>query len=399
MIRIIIAIIVIIGIGALYFSSQEDKLVDEIKQETNLSFEVQGRVSDVNVSVGDTVSKGQVLAKLESEDKIRKLRDAKDNLNTQEEILKGLKESLSSKELREIDRQRVKVENTEDLFKAAQRNLISILNKSFDSADATIRENIDQFIKSPKGANPELIFELSDSDLKAKIELARFALEVILDDWSDIASDLTVENGLLLMSEDTKDKLEQVETFLDLVSIAVNSLIESDDLSQETIDGYVLDVSIASADVDSALSDILAAEETVNEANVSLTLEQNELEKKTEGTNYEEILAQEAVVESTETLIENIQAEIEETYLTSPIDGIVTEQTVEVGEIVSADEVVVVIIPQEKVATEPEIVETNIPQTNTTVTNPTYFGPTGPDDPITVELQNGETLELWPGWR
>lgn len=404
-------IVAIVGISAFYFFGNENKSEvkksapesDAARQEVNLSFDGYGRVSDVRVSVGDTVTKGQILATLENEYKLRELEEAKDNLRLQEETLNKLISSFNPKELIEIEKQKAKVESAKNSLDSAQRDLISILNKAFKSADETIRNNIDQFIDDPSGANPKISFFVSDSNLKKKIELARFTIEVVLNDWSDIASDLTIESGLLSVLEEVKDELGQIKLFLDDVSTAVNSLTESDGISQETIDGYILSVSTANAEIDSALSDILAAEKEVKEIEVLLALEQNEFENKTEGTIYEEVLVQEAVVEKAKTLVENIQMEVDETYLISPIDGVVAEQTAEVGETVSAEEVVAVIIPKEETmeeetmeADEEEIQAT---QTDIAATDQVYSDPTDPGGPVTVKLLNGDTLELWPGWK
>jgi len=407
--KIILVIIVVGGLGTFYFLSNEDN--DEIRQRTQeviegesnkqLSFGGSGRVSKVNVAVGDTVSKGQLLAILENEQKLKELEDAEAYLVLQEKILMELESGFTSEKLKKIKDQEAKVGTAGDLLEGAKIDLILILNEAFSNTHESIRNNIDQFIDNPTSANPDIIFSIDDSNLEEKIELSRIATEFILDNWADIVADLAVEDDLLAVSADAKNKLEQVEIFLDSVLIAVNSLEESFSLPQEVIDEYISDVLTAQDDIDEALADISGAEEDVKQAELEVVLEQQVFEQEIDGTNYDEVIVQEAIVEDAETFVVTIQTAIDETYIIAPTDGVVTEQATEVGDTVTPDEVVIIITPQEDVVALEDPVEPDMPQqiNTTSAPQPTYFGPKSLDEPITIELPNGETLELWPGWR
>ena len=366
-IALTVVIIIIIISSIFYFLSKDDilsfdfviaqrtDLVQEVNvtgrvkpaESVDLAFEKIGSVSSVGVSVGDIVSVGQFLVRLKNGEKSAELEKAKASVKLQQAKLQELVQGYTTEE---INVQEVKVSNAQALLVEAQRNLVIKLNDAFTKADDAIRNNIDQFIDNPRSSNPQISFQVNDSSLEVKVETGRVNIESVLNTWSDAGLEV----------ESVKQKLTQVRDYLDDVSFVVNALTANVNFSQTIIDGYRADVSTARTNVNTALLNISTAEEKVQTAKLSLMLEQEELELKIAGTRAEQILAQEAKVEEAQASVRSVQAEIDKTYLSAPINGIIIKQEAKVGEIISANEVIVSIISESEFEIESNVPEADI---------------------------------------
>lgn len=378
--KFIIIFIIIIAIGGatvFYFASKKDTstidfiiaerkdIVQEVSvtgrvkpaDSVDLAFEGSGRIATVNVSISDVVSQGQLLARLENSDKRAELAKAKANVKLQQAKLEELIRGYTQEE---VDVQKVKVENAKVSLRDAGNNLVVELNDAYTKADDAVRNNIDQFISSPQSFDPKIDFPISDSALKISIESGRIGIESMLDNWKDAVAILSIDSDFNIVAVDAIQNLEQVREFLDNISLAVNTLKTSSDFSQTTIDGYRSDVSMARSSVNTALSNISTAEEKMKKEDSTLALEQQELALRIAGTRAEQITAQEAKVEESVATVQVKQVDFDKTYLYTPIGGIVTTQDAKVGEIVSANEVIISIISEAKFEIEANIPEVDI---------------------------------------
>mgnify|MGYP001258823112 CR=1 FL=1 len=373
-----IVVIIIIAIGAgIYFLTKDNgsfidfiiaekgNLIQEVNvigrvkpsESVNLAFEGSGHVSKVNVSIGDVVYQGQLLVQLKNRQTSAELAKAQANVKLQEAKLQELKQGYTEEE---IDVQKVKVSNAQAQLIEAKRNLIVKINDAFTKSDDAVRNNVDQFINNPRSSDPQIAFQIADSNLESSIENNRVSIESILDIWQDSVVILTLESDFEEVVNNAKQNLSDVKIFLNDVSLAVNTLTASTNYSQATIDDYRSDISIARTNVNTALSNLSAAEEKLQTAESSVILEEQELSLKTAGTRIEQITAQEAKVEEAKATVRSKQAEIDKTYLFAPINGVVTLQEAKVGEIITALETIVTLISEAEFEIEAKVPEADI---------------------------------------
>lgn len=171
---------------------------------------------------------------------------------------------------------------------------------------------------------------------------------------------MTVAGDLNSYINEAEKNLDKIKFFLDDVSLAVNSLTAISRLSQTTIDGYRSDVSTARTNMNTAITNFSSAKEKLNTAETNLVIVQNQLNLMKAGTLPEKISSQEATVEKAKANIKNINAKINKTVLYSPINGIITKQDAKVGEIVSANTILVSIISESDFEIEADVPEADI---------------------------------------
>jgi len=338
---------------------QEVSVTGRVKaaQSVDLAFEKSGRVTEVNVAVGDRIGTGQILVRLENEDLAAQLAEARASVKSQQAKLEEFKKGSRPEE---IKIQEVKVENAKISLEDARNNLVDKLKDAYFKSDDAIRSKADVFFDNPRSSNPKFTFTVFDNQLKIDAEWERFLLEGVLNSWKASVDKLEVSSDLALYLVEAKKNLNQVVSFLDKTAFAVNSLLPATNLSQTTIDTYKSNVSTARTNINIAINALSVAEEKFRSAESALKLAENELVLKRAGTLAEQIKAQEAQVEQAEANAKNIEAQMSKTFLRAPIHGVITKNEAKVGEIVSANLIVVSLISEAKFEIEANVPEADI---------------------------------------
>lgn len=327
------------------------------EQSVDLAFEKSGKVTGVFVDVGDAVSAGTLLVKLDASELFGTLAEAQANVDAQIAKLAELKSGTRPEELR-IDE--IRVASALSALEDAKRALVDKLNDAYTKSDDAVRNTADEFFSNPRGSNPSLNFFGIDSQLKLNLEHSRFLLEQTLTDWKASFGALVSESNLASYADAAQKNLTAVKSFLDNIALAVNVLTPSASAPQATIDTYKASVAAARANMNTAIVNLSGAVEKRRSADAEVTLAQNELALAKAGTVEEQIAAQEAALKQAQAKHETIQAQIEKTALYSPIAGIITKQEAKVGEIAQANVVLVSVISKNKFEIDANVPEADI---------------------------------------
>jgi len=374
---IIILVIVALGVGAYFFLrgekesfydfaiaergslSQEVSVTGRVQpsKSVDLAFEKTGKIAGVYVKVGDRVYQGKTLIQYNNSDTKAQLDGANANLKVQQaklnELIVGTREE-------EIQIKEVGVQNAETVVLDSNQNLFDKTRDAYTKSDDSVRSKVDQLFSNPRGDNPQIIFYYIDSNFKSVVERRRAEIEDVLLLWQTASGDLSFSDDLLSLSKKFRENLNEIKLFLDDVAIMVNSLTTTSILSQTTIDGWKTDISTARTNLNTATVNLSAAEEEVRSAESALSLAEKNLELAKAGSTAEQIAAQEAQVEKAGADIKNYEAQLSKTVLWSPIKGIITKVDVNVGEIVSANSIVVSVISDANYEIEADIPEVDI---------------------------------------
>ncbi len=313
-------------------------------ESVDLSFETTGKVSQVLAEVGDKVSLGQVLVRLENSELVAQLNQAKAGLEIQQAKLEELEKGTRPEELAVYQ---AKLESAQVSLAESEKNLRDKIADAFTKADDSVRNKTDQFFFNPRSASPSFNLTISDSQLKSEIEKQRFVIESILNAWGDSL-------------ESAKADLETVRQFLDNIALAVNSLTPTASLSQTTIDTYKVNVSTARTNVSSATTALVVAEQETNTAMANSVLAGKELELKQAKALPEQISVQKSLVDQSQSQIDLVLAQLRKTVLVSPLNGVVTRQEARAGETVSLNSSLVSVISSSKFEIEANIPEADV---------------------------------------
>ena len=325
-------------------------------KEVDLAFEQSAKISNVYVGVGESVVAGQVLLRQNSADIYALLLKAQSDLDTQKALLAELKAGTRPEELRVYEE---KLSSAESSLQEAIIDAKHKISDAFTKSDNAIRNDADQLFSNPRGANPEFNFTMSDQQLKNEIELGRFLVEEVLDNWANDLQKINNDNVFVYLSG-ALENASEVKNLLDKISLAVNALGTSGSLTQTTIDGYKSDISGARISVNTAITNLNSVREKLSTAQSNLQIAQSELALKRAGATAEQISTQEAKVKSAEASVANYQAILAKRVLRAPFAGVVTKQDAKVGEIATANTTLVSLVSDSAYEIETYIPEADI---------------------------------------
>lgn len=294
-------------------------------QDIDLSFELVGKVSRVNVRSGDIVSRGDILVELDSSEIDSELSEVYFNLEKERALLS---EASDGSDIQS------RVENE-------SQNLISTIKKAYVTSDDIVKNIVDTFFDDPNNRIPDFTSALGDYFLRKEINETRREVGDLLIEWKSNIDNL---NNLNLSNADALsaiDNLKTLESFLAIISSDVDKYNPISSLSQSQIDAYITNISNARKTVASLIVEI----NTVYDS-------------------YRDILADIPVLESSvgnaEASVQKISARKNKYVLRAPFDGIVTDTDVESGQVVSAGERVLTMITDNSFEIEGYIPELNI---------------------------------------
>jgi multidrug efflux pump subunit AcrA (membrane-fusion protein) len=293
-------------------------------QETNMAFEMSGRVSAIYKKVGNRVNQGEQILSLESSDISSRLLRAQADYDAELAKLNKLENNNSTTDLTSIK---------------------NIIRSSYTVVDDAIRSKVDQFFRDPNDRFPEIKIFIPKLDTKIKVEEGRYAIGENLENLSKISKEITEITSITELKNNyvtiIKNDLLKILSFLDLISFALSTSEAGGNTSQSDLDKYSNDVSLARSNVDKAISDLNSAISNVTDTS-------------------QDIPYQEARVKSALANIKEIEALFSKNKITAPFSGVITKIDVEIGEIVGSSDSAVSIISDKVFQIETFVPEINI---------------------------------------
>ncbi|MFA5386403.1 MAG: efflux RND transporter periplasmic adaptor subunit [Candidatus Paceibacterota bacterium] len=274
-------------------------------ESVDLTFDYGGKISQIYVSVGDRVYAGQTLMQLENSDAYAQVLQSEANLETQQ-----------------------------DKLNEAQKNLNNAILDSYSKAIDAVRNKLDQmFIKNETVYQASLnlnFYNTGDFSIKSDIESKRLTIELGLRSWKASLDKLNSTSSLDVYASEAKTNLGLIRDLTNRFNDYFNTVDSVSSLAVNYLSAYRILVSSANAEINTAISSILSAEQTKS---------------------------QQSQIQSSEANLLSAQSQLSKTILKSPIQGVVAKVNATKGEIISANDAAVTIISESKLE-----IETNIPE-------------------------------------
>ena len=321
-----------------------------------LSFEKSGKVTYVFASVGDNVTTGQSLVRLDSGELDASLLQMQSNLSAEQSKLKEMKKGTRPEEL---DLQSTKTDKASSDFSQSKISLINNIKDTYTTADDSVRNKLYPIFADPIKYNSYLKFGV-DYDLEENIRKEKNDAEDRLNSWVKSLGGLSQSSDLVTYYNTAKTNLDKIKKLLDDSALAISLISNNSAISQVDIDAWKLNVSVARTNINLAINNLTTSIKEYESLSYDYKISKNELIGKESGYTAEQISAQESVVESVQAQIINIEAQLSKDVIFSPIDGIVTKQEAKVGEVVSPNNVIVSVMSASNFEVEAYVPEINI---------------------------------------
>lgn len=355
-------------------------------KQIDLQFELSGKISNVSVSVGDSVVSGQVLARLDSSELNAQLQAARAALamaqarlaqtlagNRSEDIqvyaaaVDSARQAVAGKEQALADaRAQAEVDLRGDLEDAL--DVIQTSQTKIDLAMTAISDLRQEYFSNTL----QLSVDIKDKETIAKRSSSDFDSILALAEGS-----MTVENIKSVLSSgrqallDTKDALSYLRVALDDASVS-HLVAAADETSVDTqrnnIDTQLVGLTSAQQAVDATKignqTSINSAQQAVESAKIALTKAESELALRQAPPRQADIDLVRADVAQAEANVAQIREKIGKASLAAPVAGIVTAVEKERGEIVLSGNAIISLMSAGNFRIEANISEADIAKIN-----------------------------------
>jgi HlyD family secretion protein len=314
----------------------------------SLSFQRGGQVTSLIGDVGTPVSKGQTIATVSSGSLQAQLSVAEAALESEQIKLTNL-QTPNSDASSSIQ---VSIEN-------ARQSVIVGLSEGAISLDSTLAANVDPLFANPR-TNPNFGTTITQNgttysitapsyDLETKINSERVALNSDMTTLTNLISQASASQSdadISAAETEAETTLGATEVMLADINTALSSYVAIDSTSQAIYTGYKQGIAVAIGTINTALSAIRTSLLTIASSQTSVS-------------NYD-ISLEESNVTSAEAQVQSIQEQISEGVLTSPINGVITEEDIKLGEDAGANTPVITVMSNGKFQIDAYVSEADV---------------------------------------
>lgn len=281
----------------------------EAVSEANLQAETGGRITGVNVKVGDTVAAGSVLATIENSAQRAALTQAQGAYEA------ALAASAQSG---------VGVSEAQTALSSAKNGAVNTYRQSYNTVNNVINGSIDTFFANPDAQVPGLRIDGNAAFMNSE----RVAYQSLLSTWQSKSNTITTESDLKSELAYAKTQVERTISFVDAFITIFNQPGNVNGYTKEELQTYATNFTTLRANListrsslDASLAGIAAAEDAVRRSELAAS----------GGT----VSASDAQVKIALGSLQAAQANYQKTIVRSPIQGVVNAFYLKSGDYVA----------------------------------------------------------------
>jgi HlyD family secretion protein len=321
----------------------------EPAQNPDLAFQSGGKVASVNVSVGQKVAQGQVLATLDGSALYAQRAQAQANLKAQQAKLSQLQAGPRSVDVAAkqtvVDQANTALAN---LYSSIPANIAQAYDKSFSGIGAST----DTLFGQPNSSTPTLSFQTTNTQTAIDAGNQRALVNAELAQWKTEESALAgapaggSSSQIDAALTASLQHLAVLRTYCDTLLEALNSAIATSNFSAAQIAASQSAVGSLRDTINTQVLALQALEQNITTDKLSLRSSQDALNQTNAGSTPQDIAAGEAEVEAAQADVSNYDAQIASGMIVAPYAGTVTSVALKSGQIVAPNTVAVSLTPE-----------------------------------------------------
>lgn len=287
-------------------------------EDISLSFKTTGRISKMNVAVGDNVKKGDVLAELDSNQIFSQLKNAEAALTSARSQYDKLINGSTAEDIKVYeDAVSSAQHDLKSAYDSAINTLTDAYNKIYNSYAATILIQNTYFT-----GNDQESTRVRDSinDISSNMQNAKIYLDTAKRTSNSQDIDGAISQMLLVLSNvynDLKVIREQCDNGIYYLNVS-----SADKTTLDTQRGYINTVAGSATD----------SQKSINSYKIALQKAKDNLTFKTANARPEDISIYEAQISQAEANVNLYQSQLSDNSLRSPIDAKITQVNAKRGE-------------------------------------------------------------------
>lgn len=310
--------------------SETVNVTGQIKPENSaaLRFKVSGIIDALFVDVGDQVSKGQLLARLNAAELQKELTRREAELNSAQVSLQNAIQ----------EREDTLIRNNQSLAKVYSEapklfaDILNLTDKSFNVIDSFYDDDFGDVLQTiQQSARPSiLIASANDARFPAESGIAK--IRTTLQNFPTKVTQTEIRNTATAIETPLRDLRSSLTALINLV----NGIELGFQVTPTELENYKTILATAQADLDSAISKEVGLIRDLDDALIDSNLNIN--------TSDATVRLREADLETAKAAVEIAKQNISDAYLYSPIAGTVAIKDKQLGELVTASDQVYFVI-------------------------------------------------------
>jgi multidrug resistance efflux pump len=326
----------------------------------SLSFASGGIVTSTNVTVGDTVNAGQVLATLNTNSLKAQLAGAKANVAIAKAKLKALSDGNSADT---VAAAKTTLDEANQTLANNYQSAYQTLRTASLNADDAVRAKLNSYLLNPESAYPRPVFNtnaiasLSAAEIDRPIAGTELVLwKAELDKLSPSSPGAAIDIGLskalahFVIIQKYLTDMSDVAAYA--TAFPANDTVDTPLTLQTSVAASVSEANDAQTNIRNAQQTLGLQKIVVKQAEIALANATTPPKPSASDT-----ATQQAQIDAAQAVVDQISAQINDSSLRAPIDGIISMQRIHAGETVSANTPLVTIISKDKLE-----VRASIPQ-------------------------------------
>lgn len=328
-------------------------------QKVDLGFELGGRLSKMNVVVGQKVRKGQNLASLNNADYYANLQKSQAAYQSEQaklaDIQKGNRPESIAIAKSDVE---VAVQNVAQ----AKASVVEEMKDAYATADDAIRNKADMVFSNPRSSNPELTFLVEgNTTLRSSLQDRRIVMTETLNAWLALNAKLDANALSDAQINQVKAYAATVQSFLSDLNVAVSS-VNATLASDASFQAKKAEISAARSSVNASIQAFNTAVTNLKNADSALARANQNLALLQSGSTPEEIKAALANAQGAAASVSSASASLSKTVINAPFDGIVTRVQYKAGESVGSAEPVITLMSDASFEIETFVSENDVPK-------------------------------------
>lgn len=322
---------------------------------SQLRFKSAGKLVKLSVAIGDTVTKGEVLAKQDTSALDAQFSQAQASVTAAKAALAKLEAGATPQTVAVASSS---LQAAQQTLANAYANAPQTLADAYAKARDATTNQLALFFNNGGTNDPTLTFTVSDVTLTNRIESERAAANVSLDAWKSDNDHLA--NDPAALDAALSNALGRLGNLRLLLSDAISAVARSAGLTTSTATTYRTYAATGLSEVNAAISSIQSLQQSIKSAKAGVDNAAASLALTTAGATREDLQAASAKIAEAQANADAIKAQIQDLEIIAPFDGTVTDTNGSVGETLTPDVAVVSLMPKAALDVKVNVSEDNI---------------------------------------
>jgi len=311
-----------------FSGGQSVSLIGNVRafSEAAITSERAGRVVRVNVTLGQQVAAGQIIASLENASESAQVLQAQGSYDA---ALAGLEQSQFGNQQSQVG-----ISEAATQLDTAKRTAASTVQSSYNLVEGALFNNIDQFFTNPDGMVPGL--RISGQGFTSDVNARRVTFQSIMPPAEARARAVTVNSDLPSELASSRELLGEMINYLDVFITIFNQQEDFNKFSQAEVVGFGTAFNSVrgaliqqQSQIDGALAGLTRAQDAIKRSEITVTSSNSN--------------AAQAQVTQALGSLRAAQANFAKTVLRTPVSGTVNSLGIKTGDFVGSFEEIAVV--------------------------------------------------------